>query len=587
MRLLCLKKMLNEVIQARYVQTGSGFSLAGGMSHNYNLMHKRVNTYRHDGTSELSNWICTGPVWQRNADGTTVTNTFDTAKRISSSTHYTPFGNVTTTNSYNADGLVVSRSTATNGVLVGCGIGCGATYSEFDTQGRTLLSVDAQGRTNRTSYSLDNRTVTHTDPAGAIVVENYATDGSLLSRTGTVMRAEYYTQGVDAATGTRWEKTTYGSPTGADYTKSYYNALGQLVLQERPGFGGATLKTVYAYNTKGQLERESREVQGGTGTYDLPVTTYAYNPLGDRFATTQTVANVSRIQSSDSAFTLENNIVRQTSISIQSCSDASILPMTNATITRLFPLGENADWLLAESRSRDMRNNETVQKVVQDPATYIRTTTASNATSVLPATSVSLAGLTLYSIDQHGCTTTNTYDALMRQLSAETRSGPDNERLTGSYTHFNAVGQVEYTEDALGTRTVYTYEPGTGRRISTTQYGQGSDPALTTYTAFDAANRTLATWGATYPVAYEYDTAGRMIAMYTYRGTAAIASYSDIAALKPQMDRTQWFYDQATGLLTNKLYADGKAPPTPTPPSASFPPAPGRGTGRAPILPAC
>jgi len=115
-----------------------------------------------------------------------------------------------------ADNRVVSQTTATNGVTVGCGIGCGSTYSEFDTQGRTTLSVDAQGRTNRTSYSLDNRTITHTDPAGAVVVENYATDGSLLSRTGTVMRAEYYTRGVDAATGTRWEKTIYGSPTGAE-----------------------------------------------------------------------------------------------------------------------------------------------------------------------------------------------------------------------------------------------------------------------------------------------------------------------------------------------------------------------------------
>ena len=543
-----------------HVHTGSVFTLAGSETHAYNLMHRRLNTFRHDGTSEMSNWICTGPVWQRNADGTTVTNTFDTAKRISSSTRYTPFGNVTTTNSYNADGQIVSRSTATNGVTVGCGIGCGATYSEYDTQGRTVLAVDSMGRTNRTSYSLDSRTVTHTDPAGAIVIESYGTDGSLLSRTGTVMRAEFYTQGVDAAIGTRWEKTAYGSPTGADYTKSYYNALNQLVLQERPGFGSTTLKTVYAYNTKGQLESETRQVQGGTGTYDLPVTTYAYNQLGDRVATTQSVASVSRIQSSDSAFVVENGIVRQTSVSIQSCSDATIPAMTNAVITRLWPLGEDADWLLAESRQRDVRGNETVQTVTQNPATYGRTTTVSNATSVLPVISVSIAGLTTSSTDQHGCTTVYTYDALGRQALSETLSGPANERRIAHSTHYNALGQVHYTEDTFGTRTVYGYEPATGRRISTTQIGKPTDPVLTTYTAYDSANRTLASWGATYPVAYEYDTAGRMIAMYTYRGTGAIASYSDIAALKPQMDRTQWFYDQTTGLLTNKLYADGKGP---------------------------
>jgi RHS repeat-associated protein len=381
-------------------------------------------------------------------------------------------------------------------------------------------------------------------------------DGTLLSRIGTVMRAEYYTQGVDSATGSRWERTDYGSPTGADYTKSYYNALSQLVLQERPGFGGATLKTVYAYNSKGQQESQSQIVQGGTGTYDLPVTSYVYNRLGDRVSTTQTSGDISRIQTSDSAFVLDNGIAKQTSISVASCSDLAIPAITNSSITRLYPL-ENG--LLAEYRQRDVRGNETVQKIVQNPETYVCTITVSNATSVLPATSLSLAGLTTSSTDQHGCTTTYGYDALMRKISAETRSGPSNERLTGSYTHYNTVGQVDYTEDAYGARTVYGYD-SIGRKVAQTFLSAIGSLSKSTYTAFDAANRTLATWGATYPVAYEYDNAGRMIAMYTYRGTNAIASYSDIAALKPQMDRTQWLYDQATGLLTNKLYSDGKGP---------------------------
>jgi RHS repeat-associated protein len=542
------------VLTESYVNTGSVFTRAGWTTNSYNIMHKQLGSARHDGTSEMSNWICTGPVWQRNADGTSVTNTFDTAKRIKTSTHYTPFGNVKTTYNYDAEGRVVSQSVATNGIAVGM-----AGSSVYDTEGRILLSVDTQGRTNRTSYSADNLVVTRIDPAGAIVVDINDTYGSLLCRTGTVMRAEYYTQGVDATTGTRWEKTTYGSPTGTDYTKSYYNALNQLVLQERPGFGGATLKSVYAYNTKGQLESETRLVQGGTGTYDLPATSYAYNQLGDRIATTQAVGTVSRIQSSDNTFSVDNNIVQQTSISVASCSDATILPMTNAVITRLWPLGDDAAGLLAESRSRDVRGNETVQKVVQNSTTYERTTTVSNATSVLPAISRSLAGLTTSSTDQHGCTMIYGYDALMRQIRAETLSGNADERLVGSYTHYNAIGQVAYTEDAFGSRTVYGYD-STGRRISSTQHGKATDPVLTTYTAYDSANRTLATWGATYPVVYEYDTAGRMIAMYTYRGTAAVSSYSDIAALKPQMDRTQWLYDQATGLLTNKLYADGMGP---------------------------
>jgi RHS repeat-associated protein len=53
-----------------------------------------------------------------------------------------------------------------------------------------------------------------------------------------------------------------------------------------------------------------------------------------------------------------------------------------------------------------------------------------------------------------------------------------------------------------------------------------------------------------------YDPSGRMIAMRTYRGTTEITSAADLFTLPT--DRTTWSYDQSTGLLTNKLYADGK-----------------------------
>ena len=66
------------------------------------------------------------------------------------------------------------------------------------------------------------------------------------------------------------------------------------------------------------------------------------------------------------------------------------------------------------------------------------------------------------------------------------------------------------------------------------------------HTAYDTEGRVTATWGATYPVAYEYDAFGRMTAMATFRDE------------QDPGDETQWLYDNATGLLTNKVYADGK-----------------------------
>lgn len=54
--------------------------------------------------------------------------------------------------------------------------------------------------------------------------------------------------------------------------------------------------------------------------------------------------------------------------------------------------------------------------------------------------------------------------------------------------------------------------------------------------------------GATYPVGYGYDTWGRMASMTTFRDENGPG------------DTTRWQYDLATGLLTNKVYADGKGP---------------------------
>ena len=108
--------------------------------------------------------------------------------------------------------------------------------------------------------------------------------------------------------------------------------------------------------------------------------------------------------------------------------------------------------------------------------------------------------------------------------------------------------------DAASNTTTYTYD-NLGRRIQVTDALSN-----TTHTAYDPEGRVVATWGATYPVAYDYDAYGRMTAMYTYRGSNSLTSYSEICNLKSQMDQTRWLYDLATGLLTNKLYADGRGP---------------------------
>ena len=73
----------------------------------------------------------------------------------------------------------------------------------------------------------------------------------------------------------------------------------------------------------------------------------------------------------------------------------------------------------------------------------------------------------------------------------------------------------------------------------------------TVFKSYDPLGRVLAEWGATYPVLYTYDTAGRRTSLTTFRdagGSRPVATDGDT---------TTWAYDPRTSLCLSKTYADG------------------------------
>ena len=110
--------------------------------------------------------------------------------------------------------------------------------------------------------------------------------------------------------------------------------------------------------------------------------------------------------------------------------------------------------------------------------------------------------------------------------------------LLATHTYTNAT---DYTTET------YAYDM-LGNRIATTD-AHGS----TIHRTYDPFGRILSEWGATYPVCYTYDTAGRRTSLTTFRdagGTQFIAS-TDLG------DTTTWAYDPPTGNCLSKTYADG------------------------------
>ena len=301
-----------------------------------------------------------------------------------------------------------------------------------------------------------------------------------------------------------------------------------------------------------------------------PATLVAYNELGEQVAQAQDLngngvidyVGPDRVVSNDVAYVQTGGDWWQESRSYAFPETAAKLVATRRA--RLTGLGATSDLgaLASEQVSLDLLGNETVRRTWVDRSAKKVSQTADAPDSTLDAVQTAVNGLVLTNATATGVVTVYGYDDLGRQLSAATVSD-GGARSVGQTLVYNALGQVASVTDAAGNATAFAYDAAGRQSAVTNALGQ------VTQTAYDAEGRVLATWGATYPVAYEYDHHGRMTAMATTRDPAhesldlwtlvpAGQTLSDLGPLTSDLDVTKWQYDLATGLVTNKVYADGK-----------------------------
>ena len=152
---------------------------------------------------------------------------------------------------------------------------------------------------------------------------------------------------------------------------------------------------------------------------------------------------------------------------------------------------------------------------------------------------ISRYGVELQTVSVSAVTNTVACDSLGRQVAQIDGRG----NTTG--VEYNALGQRVAFIEALGNRTTYAYD----------QFGNlasVADPLghVIVY-EYDLRGRKTYEGGATYPVRYTYDVFGNKTTMMTYRDESKGHSSGDV---------TTWLYDEASGVMTNKFYADGKGP---------------------------
>ena len=506
----------------------------------YNTTGKRIRTENLAGQATVTDWDCCHKVSETQPDGSTTTWDYDDEGRVIASSRLIPLdmSNVTwLTTCYEYDAL--GRQTATWQTNFAAHVGLPVTRTRYDALGRVIARIDQLGNTTTTEYNPDGRAVFVRNPNTSTRVTTRSANGDVLSITGTAVTPEFHSYGI-LPDGTRWSRTVRGETANSPrFTKRYENLLGQTIREERSGFRGAVLATTHTYDSLGRLVFTSADYE--------PCTEYTYDVLGNRVATTKTVGGDDpgapqpadtqwRKSESLSHIAIIDGDVWLTQTNIVSCSDASIAPLVSSSARQLTGLTAA---LPARSHTTDIRSNVTVNEMLVDSSVVTSRQNVPYATN--KPLSISRYGASLMEVSVSAVINTIAYDSLGRQIAHT--DGRGNTR----HTEYNSFGQRVASIDALGNRITYTYDQFGNLASVTDPLGNA-----TVYEYNLRGNKVLE-YGATYPVRYTYDIFGNKTSMTTFReGFVPDASASG--------DTTTWFYDIASGSMTNKVYADGKGP---------------------------
>ncbi|MDA3874664.1 MAG: RHS repeat protein, partial [Kiritimatiellae bacterium] len=455
------------------------------------------------------------------------------------------------------------------------------TIHEYDLRGRRVKTNTPTNAESSVNYDEINRITVQTNPEDSTVITERYLNGRTKSVTGTGTVHQFYDYGVNED-GTQWTKIYTGPAleNSPMWQQSTTNMLGQTVenvtqafLPENPGSGApGILVSTMEYNAKGQLAK-SIPPEG-------PATHYEYNDLGEQERTWQDVNDNDTLDPSGpdritettrnvtQAFLPEGGSDYWSESKTFTYDDGEATPtLVSTSLQRLTGLGAphpdnpSLGLLVSESVSIDIHENETISRRYINRDLQTVYTAQISPFSDTEATSLTVGGLLVEQTDTAGITTEFDYDALQRRV------GTTDARTGRSFvTYEPGTGLVLSQTDADGHTTTFAHDD-IGRQISVT------DPkGKITYTGYTEDGQIRAQWGAAYPVVYEYDDYNRRIKLHTLRDkddniifnptpeANGILPLTSISNLLNSMDTTEWVYDEATGLLEQKLYDDGTGP---------------------------
>ncbi len=493
-----------------------------------------------DGTTNITSYDCCGVEMTVDRDGVPTYYTYDAARRQVASTRL----DITTTNILDAAGNVLKslRIGSDSSVVT-------LSQSKYDLAGRLVAETNAlQGVTtySETTNSLGGLVRTTTYPDGGTRIEEYYLDQSLKSVTGTAVPPVRYEYGIDysiypyaqyskeiklntdGTDSSEWVQndtdalgrpcwTIYAAASGTPTSYSYYNNLGQLTNEVDPD----GVSTLYQYDGKGEAAYTAVDMNQN-GVIDFGGAdriTWTTNDV-----TTDHGTNVRR----------SRTYVWDT-LNVNSASLVSVAETSTDGLKSWQTQYRDATTPVTSQSQTIYGANRTVTETAPDNSYAISVYTSGRLVSVTRYDSASTQiGQTTYTYDAHG-----------RQYQVtDARNGA----TTYGYNSADLVASVTTPNPGNGgaAQTTTTYYNKTLQATNVVQPDGAS-----VFSIYYPGGQLAETYGSrTYPVAYSYDYAGRMLTMTNW------SNFSGGGGARV----TTWHYEPYQGFLTNKAYADGTGP---------------------------
>jgi RHS repeat-associated protein len=515
-------------------------------------------------------------------NGITSTNSYDCLKRLKTTTKLPAAGQsaLVTTVCYDAASRILTNK-STGGSL------SQTTVNHYDLAGRLTNATSPQGLT--TSYAYADvpgwgRRTSITYSSGATrVTQNYL-DRRVASITGSAVTNQFfdYTLLNDTCTSPdiympqNLTTVTLGSSNSMRWSATATDHAYHLVEERKPAFRSVNL----LYKTY-ELAYSAAGIAPAGQPYGVRTTgldaNYKYSPgfgiqyaydfyghlTGERHSRPDgefiicgflgwEFTGSERISTYTNFYEIDQNTWFHTTEQWSYPRDNDGTPsLVERTRERLTGFASNE---VSETQKYDADTNRTTVKVAVDLSNKRVTTVTTVAQSSLCATQVVLNGLLqTESTPTVAQPTTHYYDTLEREIGVRDPLG----NVSGT-RYDSATGQVAANIDPQGLVTCLEYYPAGGTNAGLLKCQTGPT-GKKSYYDYNGWGRLTYTWGdVPYPEKRQYNEFGDQVTLTTYRSGN---SWTGPAwpGNTGTGDVTHWYFDEPTGLLTNKTDATSHA----------------------------